>query len=157
MKLLHFVITCLFLSMSIHADTIEDRRKVAVEIIEVHKGSEVDIEMFRKSCVDKIVAEAQKKVSPEDLKNIRKATTETMSTISRAQLVEAMAEGYAARLTLDELKGILSFYNSSAGKALRREQIQINQEMLAQLKNLTGGKGKEAAARYEALKKETKE
>ena len=141
--------------MTVHADTISERREVAIKVVEAVRGAEVNVETFRKACMANMEEEAKRhNATPEELRLAMKVAAETTATITREQLVEAMAEGYAVSLSLDELKGVLAFYESPAGKALRREQDRINQETSAQMRILVAGWTKDMTARYDSLKKE---
>lgn len=122
----------LLLTITVRADDFAERMNVATKIVEVLTKNKLDDETLRKMCKAGMEEEAKKrKVSEEEWKLLKKASDETIATITREQLVEAMAKGYAARLSLDELKGVLAIYeshDSPAWKALQREQAGINAE-----------------------------
>ena len=158
MKLLLLAVACIFLAMTAHADTISERREVAIKVVEALRGAEVNVETFRKTCMTNMEEESKKHhATPEEMKLFRKVGEKAVATVTRERLVEAMAEGYAIRLSLDELKGVLAFYESPSGKALRREQGYINKETEAQMKILVAEMVKDITARYDVQKKEPKE
>lgn len=158
MKLLNIVIPCILLTMTIHANTIAERQELAIKVVEAMHGAEINLETFRNSCMTNMEQELKKhQVSQEDLTLLRKASAETVATITRERFVEAMAMGYAERLTLDELKGVLAFYESPSGKALRREQSEITKDTNARMKMLVAGMIKVVMERYEILKKISKD
>lgn len=159
MKLPTVVISFILLTMTVHADTIAEQQEIAVKIVGILNSGKVDNETLRKMCMTRMEEEAKKRhLTTEEWKLLKSASAETIATITRDQLVEVMAKGYAARLSLDELKAVLAFYESPAGKALQREQAEIRKETYAQMKILTDDMLSKVEARYDILKKQkTKE
>lgn len=159
MKLPTVVISFIFLTMAAQADPFTERQEIAIKIVEVLNSGKLDDETLRKMCMTRMEEEAKKRhLTTEEWKLLKLASAETIATITREQLVEVMAKGYAARLSLDELKAVLAFYESPTGKALQREQAEIRKETYAQMKILSAEMVKKVEARYEILKKEkTKE
>jgi hypothetical protein len=155
MKLPTVVISLILLTMTARADPFAERQEIAIKIVEVLNRDKLDDETLRKMCMTRMEEEAKKRhLTTEEWKLLKLASAETIAAITREQLVEVMAKGYAARLSLDELKAVLAFYESPAGKALQREQAGINKEAYAQMKILTDELVMKVEARYETLKKE---
>jgi hypothetical protein len=155
MKLPNVVISCILLTMPVHADTITERQTLAIKIVEVLNKDKLDDETLRKMCMTRMEEDAKKRhVTTEEWKLLKLASAETIATITREQLVEVMAKGYATRLSLDELKAVLAFYESPAGKALQREQAGISKETYAQMKILSAEMVKKVEERHDTLKKE---
>ena len=145
----------MLLANVVHADTLAERREVAIKIVEARNGDTINVEAFRRSCMAKMEEEGKKQnATPEEQEAVKKATSETLASVTRERLVAAMSEGYASRLTLEELKGVLAFYESPAGKALSREQSQINKETSASMNAMVADLVAEITARYDARKKE---
>jgi hypothetical protein len=155
MKLPTVVISFILLTMTVRADDFAERMEVSTKIVEVLNKDKLDDESLRKMCMTRMEEEAKKRhVTTEEWKLLKKASAETIATVTREQLVEVMAKGYAARLSLDELKGVLAIYESPAWNALQREQAAIKHEAHAQMKILTDEMLKKLEARYDTLKKE---
>lgn len=155
MKLPNVVIFRILLIMPVHADTITERQAIAIKIVEVLNRDKLDDETLRKMCTTRMEEEAKKRhVTTEEWKLLKIASAETIATVTREQLVDVMAKSYASRLSLDELKDVLAFYESPAGKALQREQAEISKETYAQMKILSAEMVKKVEARYDTLKKE---
>ena len=141
--------------MTVHADPFAERQEIAIKIVGILNRGKVDDETLRKTCMTRMEEEAKKRhLTTEEWKLLKAASSETIATISSEQFVEAMAKGYAARLSLDELKAVLAFYESPAWKALQREQAEIRKEAHAQMKILADEMLSKVDARYEILKKE---
>ena len=155
MKLPSVFISFILLTLTVQADPFAERQEIAVKIVEILNMDKLDDETLRKMCMNRMEEEAKKRhLTAEESKLLKLASAETIATITRDQLVEVMAKGYAARLSLDELKAVLAFYESPAGKALQREQTAIREETYAQMKILADEMVKKVEARYETLKKE---
>lgn len=155
MKTLHTAILGILLSVPLHADPIDERRKVAVELAEASNVFGYDAASFRRTLAAAMEAEGKKrKVNPEETELLKQAMSEVAATVTRDRMISMFAEGYAKQLSLDELKGVLAFYKSNAGQAFLREQNAIKRETASQSNILVVELVDGCQARLNELKKE---
>ncbi len=157
MKTLYIGISSIFLTTALHADSIEERRIVASEIVELSEVNGYDVANFRKSIAIAMDAEGRKrksKVAPEEVELRKKAMEQAAAELTNERLVAVFAEAYAKQLSLEDLEGILAFYKTEPGKALLRERKAINGQKLAQSNILVAELVADSLTRFEELKKE---
>ena len=152
-------ILSLFLTLclmpTVQAEPLDDRHKLAIELVELISINRPVDTAFQQVVIDQIdQVIPQLKLGAKDSELFREAALGTAGRVNADRLIENLAGAYARKLSAEELKGIIEFYKTPAGRAWLRESDAIEAEKTAQKKALIAEVLKETQQRFKELKEQ---
>ena len=155
--ILTLLISVLFIS-AIHAESLDERRKLAVElvgIVAINVPNDLDFKQALTAQIDGVTP--QLNLGEKDSALFREAAIDVAGSITAERLIEMVAMAYAKRLSAKELEDVIAFYKSDSGKAWFREQSAIEAEIKVQMKAAIAGYMEDVKLRFKDLKKQNPE
>lgn len=155
MKTILSFILIICLIPSVQADPLDERHKLAIELVELISTNRPDDTIFKQQVteqIDRVIP--QLKLSAKESELFREAALGAAGAVDADRLIEMVAKAYASKLTSKELKAIIEFYKTDAGKAWLRESVAIEAEKTAQKKALIAEILEETQQRFKELKKQ---
>lgn len=155
MKAILSLILIMCLIPSVEADPLAERHKLAVELVDLISTNRPDDRTFKQQVADQIDRVIpQLNLSEKDSGLFREAAIDAAGEVDADRLIEVIAGAYASKLSAKELKGIIDFYKTDAGKAWLRESTEVEAEKTAQKKALVAEVLEDTQRRFKVLKKQ---
>ena len=137
------------------SEPIDQRQRLAVELVEListNRPSDTDFKQKVAAQIEEVLPRLE--LSAKDSELFRKAALGAAGSVTVDRMVNSIAKAYAKKLSEPELKGIVDFYKTDAGKAWLRENVSVEAERTAQQKILVAEVLEETLQRFEELKKQ---
>ena len=153
MKPIFSFILIMCLVPSVQAGPSDERHKLAVELVELISTNRPDEAAFKQQVaeqIDRVIP--QLNLGANDSKLFREAAMGAAGMVNTERLMEMVAGAYAKKLSAEELRAIIGFYKSDAGKAWIRESVAIEAEKTARKKALIAEVLEETKRRFKELK-----
>ena len=155
MKTIPSLVLILCLIPSLQADPVVERHKLAIELVGLISTNRPDDTTFSQQVADQIDRVIpQLNLSEKDSGLFRQAAIGAAGEIDTDRLIEVIAGAYANKLSAEELKGIIGFYKTDAGKAWLRESAALEAEKTVQKKALVAEVLEDTQRRFKELKKQ---
>jgi hypothetical protein len=153
MKPILFFILIMCLNPSVQAEPLDERHKLALELVELISTNRPEDTTFKQQVADQIDRVIpQLNLSANDSKLFREAAIGAAGKVNANRLIEMIAGAYAKKLSAEELKAVIEFHKTDAGKAWLRESVAIEAEKTAQKKVLIAEVFEETKQRFKDLK-----
>jgi hypothetical protein len=140
-------------------EPLDERHKLAVELVELiatnKPNGRPNAAAFKQDIADQIdQVILQLKLSAKSSELFREAALGASARVDTDRMIEINAKAYANKLSAEELKGIIVFCKTDAGKAWLRESVAIEAERTAQKKALIAEVMEGTRQRLKELKKQ---
>ena len=153
------ILLCVFLAVSVvRAEPEGERQKLAVELVELLAVRVPHDDDFKKALdreLDGVIPLLN--LGEEDSKRFRRAAMEVAEGITTERMVGFVAAAYAKRLSAAELREIIAFHRSDAGKAWLRHQSSIETGKKEEMKAAMATVIEEIRERFVELEREDPE
>ena len=158
MKVIFSMVLAVSSLPALGAEALDDRHPLAVELVKLIATNIPDEAAFRKKIMEQVdQVMPQLKLDERDSALFREAALGATETITAEYLIGIAAEAYAKRLTAEELRGVVAFYKSDAGKAWLREKEGIAAERSVSIKAAADAVFEDTKQRFEILKRQAAE